>query len=118
MAEEPLVVICRPLAAALALLCQEEVDRLRVGDALRPDAAESELGEDRARLVARLGQGNCRVTTDRDSPVLVLDQECPGAALADADGECARLERGIPEIRLPIRGGALSSEGRPLRERS
>jgi hypothetical protein len=36
VAEEPLVVICRPWAAALALLCQEEVDRLRVGDALRP----------------------------------------------------------------------------------
>jgi hypothetical protein len=107
-AEEPLVVVSRPRAAALALLRQEEVDRLRVGDALRPDAAESELGEDRARLVARLGEGDGRVAADGDSPVLLLDQEGLGAALADADGECARLERRIPEIRLPIRGGLLA----------
>jgi hypothetical protein len=61
------------------------------------DAAESELGENRARL----GEGDGRVAADGDTPILVFHEEGLGAALADADGECARLERGIPEVGLP-----------------
>ena len=104
-AEEPLVVVSRPRAAALALRRQEEVDRLRVGDALRPDAAESELGEDRARLVARLGEGDGRVAADGDLPVLLLDQEGLGAALADADGEAPALNDKSQKSVCPFEGG-------------
>jgi hypothetical protein len=52
-------------------------------------------------LFARLGKRDGRVAADGDPPVLVLDQEGLGAALADANGEGAGLEGRIPEVSLP-----------------
>jgi hypothetical protein len=108
LVEEAVVLFDCTRTTVLLLVCDEVLDRLRVGHGLRMGFTEGELGKPALRFCAGLGEAENGKAANCDQGVAAIEYERLGTALGDPDPEGREL--GVPVRPLTLCGSRQTAQ--------